>query len=93
MSSRSIRPSPPNPRDVAAPSPVPAGHGPRLLKRAELAEVLRVHAATIDRLILAGMPYLDVHASVPAGRRTNRTPRFDLDAVMRWMNERQKRSA
>jgi phage terminase Nu1 subunit (DNA packaging protein) len=58
------------------------GQGPeRYLSRAELARLMGVSVATIDRLVLEGMP------SVTWGRRTRR---FRPSAAIDWAAPRQR---
>ena len=73
----------------AAPTPAPAPIPPaRLLTRNDLADLLRLSHDSINRLIEAGMPCLDVTGIRRAGRREYRSRRFDVAAVLRWLESR-----
>jgi phage terminase Nu1 subunit (DNA packaging protein) len=56
----------------------------RYLGRIELAQLMGVSIATVDRLVAEGMP------SVTWGRRTRR---FRPSAAISWASDRQRRSA
>jgi len=52
-----------------------------MLNRKEVAEYLKVHPNTVDRMVKKGMPALKFGGVV----------RFDLDAVMKWLEEQSKK--
>lgn len=52
-----------------------------MLTRKELAERMRVTTRTVDRQVKNGMPYIKFGGSI----------RFDLDAVMKWLEEQSKK--
>lgn len=54
--------------------------GDFMLNRKEVAEYLKVHPNTVDRMVKKGMPALKFGGVV----------RFDLDAVIKWLEEQSK---
>ena len=77
--SRSKAPSP-------SPPPVP------LLTLTELATLLKIHPAQVDRLVTIGLPAIDVSGPpLSPGRRVRRALRFNPEIVTRWLAERAQR--
>jgi predicted DNA-binding transcriptional regulator AlpA len=73
---------------VPSPSPPVAP----LLTVDEIAALLQIHPAQVDRLVSAGLPCLDVSGPpLTPGRRVKRALRFDQAAVTRWLEERAQR--
>src|SRR5262249_15656296 len=58
-----------------------------LLTTEQLADLLRVHPAQVDRLVGLRLPAINIAIPRP-GRRPKRALRFDQDAVMRWLQDR-----
>ena len=52
--------------------------GDKMLKRTELAELLKVHVNTIDRYVKKGMPYIKVAQAV----------RFEEEEVVKRLREK-----
>ena len=68
------------------PKSLPAGVT-GLLSLQEMAAILGVHPAQLDRLVSVGCPSINV--GVPReGRRPKRALRFDRDRVMAWLSNR-----
>jgi len=76
-----------NPRHTPG-RPVHAAPAVPILTIAEVAELLRVSTATVERFVYrSGIPYLDLSTHRP-GRRLKRLLRFERDAVLTWARTR-----
>ena len=71
----------PDAAPVAAPMPQPR------LDTKGLAIYLAVSISHVERLVMLGLPCIDVGVH-QAGRRPRRAWRFDPDAVIRWLASR-----
>ena len=74
--------------------PVPersAVQSPTLLTASELADLLKISRCQVDRMVVEGLPYLDLSIGRP-GRRRKRTLRVAQADVMAWLTARGGRS-
>jgi len=60
---------------------------PSLMTVDQIATLLQIHPAQVDRLVACGMPAIDISIPRP-NRRRKRSLRFDAAAVMMWLQER-----